>query len=108
GFAGIGVDSLHATVLHRQLEREFGASLPATVAFDHPTVAAVADCLARGALGALFAPAGAPAVVPAPASAPPAARAPAAADAPLTDHSAAELARILERELDGLESRGAL
>lgn len=108
GFAEIGVDSLHATVLHRQLEREFGASLPATVAFDHPTVAAVADCLARGALGALFAPAGAPAVVPAPASAPPAARAPAAADAPLTDHSAAELARILERELDGLESRGAL
>ncbi|WP_177313878.1 beta-ketoacyl reductase, partial [Burkholderia ubonensis] len=108
GFAGIGVDSLHATVLHRQLEREFGTSLPATVAFDYPTVAAVADCLARGALGALFAPAGAPAVVPAPASAPPAARAPAAADAPLTDHSAAELARILERELDGLESRGAL
>ncbi|WP_167234893.1 acyl carrier protein, partial [Burkholderia sp. Ap-962] len=36
GFAEIGIDSLHATVLHRQLEREFGAALPATIAFDHP------------------------------------------------------------------------
>ncbi|MGN4120254.1 acyl carrier protein, partial [Burkholderia gladioli] len=105
GFAEIGIDSLHATVLHRQLEREFGAALPATIAFDHPTVAALADCLARGALAALFVPA-APAIALAPAAS--AAPANAAADASLGDHSAAELARILAHELGGLESRGAL
>ncbi len=105
GFAEIGIDSLHATVLHRQLEREFGAALPATIAFDHPTVAALADCLARGALAALFVPA-APAIALAPAASAPPANA--AADASLGDHSAAELARILAHELGGLESRGAL
>jgi hypothetical protein len=62
-------------------------------------VAAVADCLARGALAELFA----PAIVAAPAQ-----LANAAADASLGDHSAAELARILAHELGGLESRGAL
>lgn len=126
GFAEIGVDSLHATVLHRQLERELGARLPATVAFDYPTVAGVAEFLARGPLGSLFAPvsepgtasefAPTPTPTPTPATrlttrlttrlAPAAARAPRVEDARLTDQSAADLARILERELEDLDSRG--
>ncbi|MGK7908958.1 MAG: SDR family NAD(P)-dependent oxidoreductase [Synechococcus sp.] len=47
GFFELGMDSLMAVDLKTQLERDLGASLPATLAFELPTITALADYLAR-------------------------------------------------------------
>ncbi|MEV5955787.1 SDR family NAD(P)-dependent oxidoreductase [Streptomyces sp. NPDC051987] len=45
GFRDLGLDSLGAVDLHDRLAADTGRALPVTVAFDHPTPAAVADFL---------------------------------------------------------------
>ncbi|MEZ4867751.1 MAG: type I polyketide synthase [Caldilineaceae bacterium] len=45
GFFKLGMDSLMAVELKKRLERRLGIELPATLAFEYPTVAALADYL---------------------------------------------------------------
>ncbi len=45
GFADLGMDSLMALQLRRQLERAFQCALPATLAFEYPTVDALSSYL---------------------------------------------------------------
>ncbi|MBV8886873.1 MAG: type I polyketide synthase [Chroococcidiopsidaceae cyanobacterium CP_BM_RX_35] len=45
GFSDIGMDSLMAVELKNRLERTLGSSLPATLAFDYPTIEALVDYL---------------------------------------------------------------
>jgi hypothetical protein len=73
--------------LRNELERSLGASLPPTLAFEQPSVDALAAWLAREVLG----------VTP---PAAPAAPAPVDPTAALTDLSEAELAALLAAELD--------
>ncbi|AGC47278.1 polyketide synthase [Myxococcus stipitatus DSM 14675] len=51
GFFDLGMDSLMSVELRNVLQRSLGVSLPATVAFDNPTVNALADHLAEEVLG---------------------------------------------------------
>jgi len=54
GFAELGIDSIHSMILHKQLEKELGSALPQTIAFDRPTIVAMADFFASGLLKSLF------------------------------------------------------
>ncbi|MCW7538529.1 SDR family NAD(P)-dependent oxidoreductase [Aquabacterium sp. A7-Y] len=92
GFAELGIDSLHATVLHKKLEGELRSPLPPTIAFDRPTAAALADWLAEGPLKRCFA------AVPAPAE---------ADDTPLRQRSEEDLARLLAAEIERVDRLGA-
>lgn len=56
GFADLGIDSLQSTVLHAKIEHALGVAIPRSLAFDHPTIEALAEVLARTHLGGLFAP----------------------------------------------------
>ena len=47
GFQALGMDSLMAMELRNRLQTAAGRSLPSTLAFDHPTVEALADYLAQ-------------------------------------------------------------
>ena len=51
-FAEFGVDSLTAVELSQELEDEFGVPLPAVVAWNYPTPAALARYLAEQTTGA--------------------------------------------------------
>ena len=51
GFFDLGMDSVMAVELRTRLERGVGAPLPPTIAFDHPTVAKVADFVGREIFG---------------------------------------------------------
>ncbi|MBU8897887.1 SDR family NAD(P)-dependent oxidoreductase [Corallococcus sp. M34] len=51
GFFDLGMDSLMSVELRNVLQRSLGASLPATVAFDNPTVNALTEHLAVEVLG---------------------------------------------------------
>jgi polyketide synthase 12/polyene macrolide polyketide synthase/epothilone polyketide synthase D len=46
GFRDLGMDSLTAVELRNRLQRSIGQVLPATIAFDHPTVDAMVRYLA--------------------------------------------------------------
>ncbi len=52
GFFDAGMDSLMAIELRAHLQRAMGCALPATLAFEHPTIDALADHLARMYLSA--------------------------------------------------------
>jgi 6-methylsalicylic acid synthase len=41
----LGLDSVMATIVRRQLERRFGLGLPATLLWEHPTASAIAEYL---------------------------------------------------------------
>src|SRR5262249_10319257 len=45
GFFELGMDSMTSLELHRRLAKSVTADLPATLAFDHPNIIAVADYL---------------------------------------------------------------
>lgn len=47
GFFEMGMDSLMSVELKGRLEKRFGARLPATLTFNHPTISAVAGYLAE-------------------------------------------------------------
>jgi acyl carrier protein len=81
GFADLGMDSLGAIELRTNLEQALGCRLPATLAFDYPTVEALVAHLAER----LAAP-------PTPADAPPDAR-------DLDDLTRDEIAALLASEL---------
>lgn len=87
GFVDLGIDSLQSTVLHAKIEHALGAALPRSLAFDHPTIDALADFLARTHLGALFEP-----------DEPDERDVPHSSD-PLDEHGEDELLLILSREL---------
>lgn len=78
-FVGLGLDSVHAMMLVGDLEEKLGRRLPPTLAWDHPTLGAMAEHLAADAEP----------VAPAPAT-------PDAVDA----LSEAELDRLLRERLD--------
>ncbi|HEY0967632.1 MAG TPA: MupA/Atu3671 family FMN-dependent luciferase-like monooxygenase [Opitutaceae bacterium] len=84
GFFEMGMDSLMAIEIKNRLQTELGVPLRATVVFNYPNIAALAEYLAS------LLPA-----VPAPASA-----------ADLDNLSADELAGLLERELKALSGEG--
>ncbi len=50
GFFEMGMDSLTSVELRRRLESSFGASLPSTLTFNYPNVAALTDYLAQRVL----------------------------------------------------------
>jgi myxalamid-type polyketide synthase MxaE and MxaD len=90
GFFKLGMDSLMTVELRRRLEAALDRTLPATIAFEYPTVAALAGylCTVLGKVESSDAPA--PAV---------AAAAPVAALEALADRSEDELASMLDDEL---------
>jgi acyl carrier protein len=45
GFFDLGMDSLTSVELKSRLQRDLGGSLPATIAFDYPTITALAQFL---------------------------------------------------------------
>jgi acyl transferase domain-containing protein/acyl carrier protein len=51
GFFEMGMDSLMAVELKTRLENDFGTSLPATLAFESPTINELAEYLGREVLG---------------------------------------------------------
>ncbi|MCE9672544.1 SDR family NAD(P)-dependent oxidoreductase [Myxococcus stipitatus] len=51
GFFDLGMDSLMSVELRNVLQRDLGVSLPATIAFDNPTVNALTEHLASEVLG---------------------------------------------------------
>jgi acyl carrier protein len=51
GFFEFGMDSLMSVELRNALQRSLGSSLPATIAFDNPTVNGLVDYLAAEVLG---------------------------------------------------------
>ncbi|PRP97903.1 Erythronolide synthase, modules 3 and 4 [Enhygromyxa salina] len=53
GFVDLGLDSLMAVEVRRRLQRDTGLSLPATLAFDHPSPQHVANFLLEGLAPAL-------------------------------------------------------
>jgi acyl transferase domain-containing protein/acyl carrier protein len=98
------LDSLLITDLRVRLEKRFGRTISTTVIFSNPTIAALADHLARTLFGATDS---APATQPVPASA---ARAHAAEIEPSTDTaqlSQEEIVEMLSAKLDELRGAGA-
>jgi acyl transferase domain-containing protein/SAM-dependent methyltransferase len=95
----LGFDSLMAVQLRGLIGRALGfeRALPATLMFDHPTIAAIARYL-EGRLAD-----GSPLAAPVPATpAAPPASAPAAAAPPPDDRRAAEVARMSDAEIEAL------
>lgn len=96
----LGLDSLMAVELRNLLGKAVGRTLPATLTFDHPSVAALAEHLAQAVFADLMddKPASAPAVVPTPIP----------EVETFDDLSEDELALQLMRRLDGLGSEETL
>ncbi|MDC0667761.1 type I polyketide synthase [Nannocystis radixulma] len=91
GFFQLGMDSVMSVRLRGDLERSLGASLPPTLAFEQPSVDALAGWLARELL-AIAPPIAPELAAPEPTPDP---------TAELRDLSEAELAALLAAELDG-------
>ena len=51
GLTDLGMDSLMAVELRNALQASLGEVLPATIGFEHPTIAAIVDYLASDVLG---------------------------------------------------------
>ncbi|HEX2080595.1 MAG TPA: type I polyketide synthase, partial [Longimicrobium sp.] len=104
GLSSLGMDSLMAVELRSRLQSSTGQSLPATMAFEHPTIDAIAGYLASELMmqedtpGGEEEPAPAPLVVVASTPPPP-------ADGPeeLDDLSEEEMARLLSSRLQTIE-----
>jgi acyl carrier protein len=92
GLRDAGLDSLMALELKNRLQDDVGRSLPATLAFDFPTIAALTHFLADEVLRL-----GAPGILPADAES---TISPAAAD--LTDLTDDEAERLLAEELSSM------
>jgi acyl transferase domain-containing protein len=97
----LGLDSLMAVELRNLLGKAVGRTLSATLTFDHPSVAALAEYLAQDVLADLMVEGGAE-------KASPAAAAPVPEDTTFDDLSEDELALQLMRRLDGLGSEETL
>ncbi len=91
----LGLDSLMAVELRNSLAKAVGRSMPATITFDYPTVAALADFLAAEALADVMSPPSSAIAAPEPLSPP-------AAPPEDDDLSSAELASRLADRLDRL------
>jgi len=50
GFFELGADSLAAVELRNSLQSSLGRSLPVTLVFDHPSINALVEFLAKGVL----------------------------------------------------------
>ena len=96
----LGLDSLMAVELRNLLGQAVGRTLPATLTFDHPSVAALTEHLAREVFAELM-----PVAEPQPA---PAVEPPAPGAHALDDLSEDELAKQLMSRLDGLGSEETL
>lgn len=92
GFAELGIDSLHSMILHKKLQTELDSSLAQTIAFDHPTIAALADFFASGLLKSLFTPPASPSLEKTHSD-----------DEAMGEYSEDELAKILTEEIERLE-----
>jgi acyl carrier protein len=99
----LGFDSLMTLELHNRLESSLGVLLSATVAWNHPTISALAEHLARAMDLALGAPAPAPPTSDAPSSA---AVAPARVVA-VNALSDDEVAVVLAEKLGHIEERSS-
>ncbi|MBP7336117.1 type I polyketide synthase [Niveispirillum sp.] len=95
GFFDMGLDSLTAAELTRRIDSQLGCALPASAAFDHPNVAALATFILGVVSPAVEAP-------PPPAPTPPAA--PAVAD--IQHFSDSEIAALIDDELAALSREG--
>jgi myxalamid-type polyketide synthase MxaE and MxaD len=95
GLFDMGLDSLMALDLRGRLEAGVGRGLPATLAFNYPTAAALAAFLAEDGATAESAATIAPATPPAPAASP-------IDQGDRDDLSEDELAALLARRLEGL------
>jgi acyl carrier protein len=96
----LGLDSLMAVELRNLLGKAVGRTLPATLTFDHPSVAALTEHLARDVFADLMHDSAA--------GAPPVASAPSPEVETFDDLSEDELALQLMRRLDGLGSEETL
>jgi acyl carrier protein len=102
GLSSLGMDSLMAVELRSRLQTSLGCSLPATMAFEYPNIAAIVDFVAKEVLPGEKPTAAEDRAASAPAAPAEAGTAPVPASPHLDDLSETELAGLLESKLSSL------